>query len=83
VLGPARDGKSVRFRVPIDGKVPGADRGTDIDAGGNGTVNEQRLYQFVRLANGSSERTFEIRFLGPGVLAYWRTGVLAYAFTFG
>ena len=75
VLGPGRDGKPVRYRVLIDGKAPGADRGMDIDAGGNGTVNEQRLYQLVRLANGSNEHTFEIRFLDPGVLAY--------AFTFG
>ncbi|WP_233807241.1 cytochrome c biogenesis protein DipZ [Paraburkholderia sp. HP33-1] len=75
VLGPARDGKPVRFRVLIDGKAPGADRGMDVDTDGNGTVTGQRLYQLVRLANGSGERTFEIRFLDPGVLAY--------AFTFG
>jgi thiol-disulfide isomerase/thioredoxin len=75
VLAPGRDGKPVRFRVLIDGKAPGADRGMDIDAGGNGTVTEQRLYQLVRLVNGSGERTFEITFLDPGVQAY--------AFTFG
>jgi cytochrome c biogenesis protein CcdA/thiol-disulfide isomerase/thioredoxin len=75
VLGPGRDGKPVRFRVLIDGKAPGADRGMDIDADGNGTVTGQRLYQLVRLANGSGERNFEITFLDPGVLAY--------AFTFG
>ena len=75
VLGPGRDGRPVRFRVLIDGKPPGADRGMDIDADGNGTVTEQRLYQLVRMANGSGERTFEIMFLDPGVLAY--------AFTFG
>ena len=75
VLAPGRDGKPVRFRVLIDGKAPGADRGMDIDAGGNGTVTEQRLYRLVRLVNGSGERTFEITFLDPGVQAY--------AFTFG
>ncbi|MGF6936153.1 cytochrome c biogenesis protein CcdA/thiol-disulfide isomerase/thioredoxin [Paraburkholderia sp. UCT70] len=75
VLGPGRDGQPVRFRVLIDGKAPGADRGTDIDAYGNGTVTAQRLYQLVRQASGSGERTFEITFLDPGVLAY--------AFTFG
>ncbi|MGU7784318.1 cytochrome c biogenesis protein DipZ [Burkholderia sp. PU8-34] len=75
VLAPGRDGKPVRFRVLIDGKAPGADRGMDIDAGGNGTVTEQRLYQLVRLAIGSGEHTFEITFLDPGVQAY--------AFTFG
>lgn len=75
VLGPASDGKPVRFRVTIDGKPPGADHGMDTDAAGNGTVTAQRLYQLVRLANGSGERVFEIRFLDPGVQAY--------AFTFG
>jgi cytochrome c biogenesis protein CcdA/thiol-disulfide isomerase/thioredoxin len=75
VLGPGRDDKPVRFRVTIDGKTPGADHGMDIDADGNGTVTSQRLYQLIRQANGTGERTFEITFLDPGVQAY--------AFTFG
>jgi thiol-disulfide isomerase/thioredoxin len=75
VLGPDHDGKPVRFRVLIDGKAPGADHGADIDADGNGTVTAQRLYQLVRQSNGSGDRSFEIIFLDPGVLAY--------AFTFG
>ncbi|QNK00513.1 cytochrome c biogenesis protein DipZ [Dyella telluris] len=75
VLGPGHDGKPVRFRVTIDGKSPGADHGMDTDADGNGTVTSQRLYQLVRQAIGTGERTFEITFLDPGVQAY--------AFTFG
>jgi len=75
VLGPGSDGRPVRFRVLIDGKVPGADHGADIGADGNGTVSEQRLYQLVRLADDSGEHTFEITFLDAGVQAY--------AFTFG
>jgi cytochrome c biogenesis protein CcdA/thiol-disulfide isomerase/thioredoxin len=75
VLGPAADGRPVRFRVRIDGQAPGADHGMDIDADGNGTITEQRLYQLVRQANGTGERQFEITFLDPGVQAY--------AFTFG
>ncbi|MDW2982150.1 cytochrome c biogenesis protein DipZ [Rhodanobacter sp. KK11] len=75
VLGPAADGKPIRYRVSIDGKPPGADHGMDTDAGGNGTVTSQRLYQLVRQAHGSGERLFEIEFLDPGVQAY--------AFTFG
>ncbi|MEP7184967.1 MAG: cytochrome c biogenesis protein DipZ [Rhodanobacter sp.] len=75
VLGPGSDGKPIRFRVTIDGKSPGADRGMDTDAEGNGTVDSQRLYQLVRQSNGSSERLFEIEFLDPGVQAF--------AFTFG
>jgi cytochrome c biogenesis protein CcdA/thiol-disulfide isomerase/thioredoxin len=75
VLGPSEDGKPARFRVTIDGKAPGDDHGSDIDADGNGTVTSQRLYQLVRQAHGTGDRVFEITFLDPGVHAY--------AFTFG
>ncbi|PXV58365.1 Cytochrome c biogenesis protein CcdA [Dyella jiangningensis] len=75
VLGPGHDGKPVRFRVTIDGKAPGIDHGMDIDADGNGAVTSQRLYQLIRQASSTGERTFEITFLDPGVQAY--------AFTFG
>ena len=44
VMGPAARGASVRFRVLIDGRPPGAARGIDVDDKGNGTVSEQRLY---------------------------------------
>ena len=75
VLGPAQDGKPVRFRVTIDGAAPGDSHGTDIDAEGQGTVTAQRLYQLVRQNGAIADHTFEIRFLDPGVQAY--------AFTFG
>jgi len=75
VLGPGSDGKPVRFRITLDGQAPGADHGMDTDAEGNGTVTAQRLYQLVRQAHGTGERTFTITFLDPGVHAY--------AFTFG
>jgi len=75
VLGPAANGKPVRFRVTLDGKAPGADHGADVDADGNGVVNGQRLYQLVRQAHGTGERVFGITFLDPGVHVY--------AFTFG
>ncbi|PDT14078.1 cytochrome C biogenesis protein [Rhizobium sp. J15] len=75
VLGPGDDGRPVRFQVKIDGKVPGADHGSDIDADGNGTVAATRLYQLVRQSGTVTARNFEIRFLDPGVQAY--------AFTFG
>jgi hypothetical protein len=75
VLGPAAGGKPVRFQVLLDGKAPGADRGTDTDASGAGAVTEQRLYQLVRQQGGIRDRTFEIEFLDPGVQAF--------AFTFG
>lgn len=75
VLGPGENGKPIRFRVTLDGKAPGDDHGTDIDADGNGVINGQRLYQLVRQAHGTGERVFEITFLDPGVHVY--------AFTFG
>jgi thiol-disulfide isomerase/thioredoxin len=75
VVGPAARGSSVRFRVLIDGKPPGAAHGVDVDDKGNGTVSEQRLYQLIRQAKPIAERQFEIEFLDSGAEAY--------AFTFG
>ena len=74
VLGSAT-GKPIRFRVLLDGKAPGADRGMDIDAEGNGQVIGQQLYQLVRQKDSSRERLFTIEFLDPGAEGY--------AFTFG
>ncbi|WEX75566.1 cytochrome c biogenesis protein DipZ [Sinorhizobium numidicum] len=75
VLGPGASGRKVRFQVKVDGAAPSVDHGADIDAGGNGTVSETRLYQLVRQSGDVRERTFEIRFLDPGVEAF--------VFTFG
>ena len=75
VLGPAEAGSSVKFRVLIDGKAPGADAGTDVDANGYGVVTDHRLYQLVRQRGTVGNRFFTITISGPGVRAY--------AFTFG
>jgi thiol-disulfide isomerase/thioredoxin len=75
VMGPAARGTSVRFRVLIDGKPPGAAYGIDVDDKGNGTVTEQRLYQLIRQPKPIADRQFEIEFLDSGVEAF--------AFTFG
>ena len=75
VLGAAPGGGTVPFRVTIDGAPPGDSHGADTDADGRGVVTEQRLYQLVRQSGPITDRTFEIRFLAPGVQAY--------AFTFG
>jgi thiol-disulfide isomerase/thioredoxin len=75
VMGPSMHGKPVRFRVLIDGKPPGAAHGADIDAQGNGTLTEQRLYQLIRQPQAIEDRTFEIEFLDAGAEAF--------AFTFG
>jgi len=61
--------------VRVDGKKPGADHGSDIDAAGIGRIDAQRLYQLVRQGAGARERLFEVEFLDRGARAY--------AFTFG
>lgn len=75
VMGPAKRGTSVRFRVLLDGMPPGAAHGLDVDANGNGTVREQRLYQLIRQQSPIADRDFEIEFLDPGAEAF--------VFTFG
>jgi len=75
VLGPAANGKPIKFRVKIDGQAPGANHGVDTDAQGEGTITGQRLYQLIRQKDAIEDRTFEIEFLDPGAQAY--------AFTFG
>jgi cytochrome c biogenesis protein CcdA/thiol-disulfide isomerase/thioredoxin len=75
VLGPAPNGKPIRFRVTIDGEAPGDNHGADVAADGQGIVAWQRLYQLVRQSGAITDHTFEIEFLDPGIQAY--------AFTFG
>jgi thiol-disulfide isomerase/thioredoxin len=75
VMGPAAGAQPVRFRVLIDGQPPGAAHGADVDAQGNGTASEQRVYQLIRQPKPIADRQFEIEFLDPGVEAF--------AFTFG
>jgi len=75
IMGPVAPGTSVRFRVLIDGKPPGAAHGVDVDALGKGAVTEQRTYQLIRQPKPIVDRQFEIEFLDSGVEAF--------AFTFG
>jgi thiol-disulfide isomerase/thioredoxin len=70
VMGPAARGTSVRFRVLVDGQVPGSAHGVDVDSQGNGTVLEQRLYQLIREAGAIEDRQFEIEFPDPGAQAF-------------
>ena len=64
-----------RFTVRLDGEPPGDDHGLDVDASGEGRLSGPRMYQLIRQAGGSVERTAEISFDAPGVRAY--------VFTFG
>ncbi len=74
-MGPAVRGAAIPFRVSIDGQPATGAHGSDVDADGNGTVAEQRLYQLVRQPNPITERVVEIEFLDPGVELF--------CFTFG
>jgi len=75
VMAPVTRGASIRFRVLIEGKPPGAAHGSDVDEQGNGTVTDQRTYQLIRQPKPIVDKQFEIEFLDPGVGAF--------AFTFG
>jgi len=75
VLAPPDAGAPVRFRVSLDGLPPGDAHGLDVDAAGEGTVAEPRMYQLVRQLDANAPRTFEMMFRDSGVRAY--------VFTFG
>jgi len=75
VLGPAKKGNPIRFKVTLDGAAPGDNRGVDSGADGSGEVREPRLYQLIRQKGRVQDRTFEIEFLDPGVEVF--------SFTFG
>jgi thiol-disulfide isomerase/thioredoxin len=67
IMGPVKPGSTPRFRVLVDGKPPGTDRGGDVDANGYGTVSRQDTYQLIRQRKPIVDRLFEIEFLEPGV----------------
>jgi thiol-disulfide isomerase/thioredoxin len=75
IMGPATIGTSVPFHVLLDGQVPAAANGLDVDDQAHGTVTDQRLYQLIRQPGLIEERLFEIEFL--------EAGVETYCFTFG
>jgi thiol-disulfide isomerase/thioredoxin len=75
VLGPAVNGKPVRFKVTLDGHAPGDNHGMDTGADGSGQITSQRLYQLIRTQGTVGDHTFQIEFLDPGAQAF--------AFTFG
>ena len=68
-------GRSIPFRVLLDGQAPGGSHGLDIDEEGQGGLRDGRLHQLVRQDGEVRERTVEITFL--------EAGAEAYVFTFG
>jgi thiol-disulfide isomerase/thioredoxin len=75
VLGPAKNGMPVRFKVKLNGAEPGGDHGSDSTANGAGEAQQPRMYQLIRQKGPVKDATFEIEFLDPGVDVY--------SFTFG
>ena len=75
VMGPSTRGTAVRFRVTVDGQPPRASHGVDVDAQGNGTLDQPRMYQLIRVSPPIADRQIEIEFLDPGAEVY--------VFTFG
>jgi thiol-disulfide isomerase/thioredoxin len=66
IMRPAK-GRPIRFRIRIDGALPGAAHGIDVDEQGNGTTSEPRMYQLIRQPSPVLDRTFDIEFLDSGV----------------
>jgi len=75
VMGPRERGKTVRYRVQLDGQPPGRNGGQDVDIEGYGVASAPRLYQLIRQRSSVKERLFEVEFLDLGIQAF--------AFTFG
>lgn len=75
VMGPSKDGTTVRFRVTLDGLPPGSSRGVDVDEQGLGTVTTPRMHQLIRQSGAIQDRRFEIEFLDSDIEVF--------SFTFG
>ena len=79
VLGPAKNGTPVRFKVKLNGTVPGDDHGSHSAADGSGEIRRPRMYQLIRQKGSINhlidDVIFEIEFLDPGVEVF--------SFTFG
>jgi thiol-disulfide isomerase/thioredoxin len=75
VLGPAKKGMPVPFKVTLNGAAPGDDHGSDCSADGMGEIRQPRMYQMVRQKGAIKDATFEIEFLAAGAEAF--------SFTFG
>jgi hypothetical protein len=75
VLGPAKNGVPVRFKVKLDGVAPRDNHGSDSGADGTGEIRQPRMYQLIRQKGPVKDVTFEIEFFDPGVEVF--------SFTFG
>jgi thiol-disulfide isomerase/thioredoxin len=70
IMGAATPNATIRFRVRIDGRPPGAARGLDLDESGEGELGVPRMYQLIRQPGPIADRLFEIEFLAPGAAVF-------------
>jgi thiol-disulfide isomerase/thioredoxin len=75
VMGPAKMGASIPFRVFLDGQPVDGAHGTDVNPDGSGNAGDQRTYQLIRQSGTIDSRRFEIEFANAGIEVY--------CFTFG
>jgi len=75
VMGPAKRGVAIPFRVFLDGEIAASEHGADVEPDGTGTIVQQRMYQLIRQTGPIEDRRFEIEFSNPGAEAF--------CFTFG
>lgn len=75
VMGLTAGQKQLRYRVTLDGHVPGESHGMDTNEMGDGVLTEHRLYQLIRQKGSVNNHVFEIDFSGAGAQVF--------AFTFG
>jgi hypothetical protein len=75
VMGPAMRGEAVPFHVFLDGRSLDDANGSDVDAGGSGVADYQRMYQLIRQRGPIVDRLFEIEFPNGGAEGF--------CFTFG
>jgi thiol-disulfide isomerase/thioredoxin len=75
VMAPTTRSAPIRFRVSVDGQPPRASHGVDVDAEGNGTLDQPRMYQLIRQPPPIADRQIEIEFLDAGAEVF--------VFTFG
>ncbi len=74
VASGTQTGQSVSITVLRDGKPLTTDRGADVDANGNATINQSRLYDLID-QSAPATHTLEVIVHNPGLQAY--------TFTFG
>ncbi len=74
VASAAKANQNISITVLRDGKPLTTDRGADVDANGNATINQSRLYDLID-QSAAGQHTLEIIVHNPGLQAY--------TFTFG